>query len=139
MVSDIKKLRPELLDKSIAELERQRTEIDLAIADKRREAEVAAKAALAKEANKHIEAATAAVKFLHEHGVLHEKLITAFTRADGVFTTGNVLKPVTAESLVGGPRKAGGAKRKRRSRAEMAAARASGEPLRSQTRKSARQ
>lgn len=128
-VDDINKLNPELLKKSKAQIQREIDERTLALHELERQELVAAKEALAKEANTHIEAATAAVKFLHENGILHEKLIAAFTRADGVFTTGNVLKPVTAESLVGG-RKADGPKRKRRSRAEMAAARAAGEPAR---------
>lgn len=116
-VDDINKLRPELLMKSPAELQRQRDEIDLALAELERQAAVKAKAALADEANRHIEAVVAGLNFLHENGILPEKAVTAFTRSDGRFVPATIIRAVTADQLVGGPRKAsGGAKRSRRVR-----------------------
>lgn len=116
MVSDIKKLRPELLEKSIAELERQQTEIALAIEEKRREADVKAKEELASEANRHIEAMLASAKFLHDNGILPPRLVDALSRNDGQFNPATFLRSVSAEQLVGGPRKAAGPKRTRRVR-----------------------
>lgn len=99
-ITDVDKLRPELLGMSVAELERRRTEIDMAIAQKAREEEIKAKEALAVEANKHIDAVVAGVKWLHDNGVLPEKVAAGFSRADGMFTPAQALRNVTAESLV---------------------------------------
>lgn len=129
-VDDIKKLRPELLEKSEAELERLANEIALARAHKARAAEVAAKEELASEANRHIEAIVDGVKFLHDKGILPERIATAFSRGDGMFTPGMMLRAVTAESLLTSALTGGKPKRKRRSKAEMEAARAAGEPAR---------
>lgn len=119
-ITDIEKLRPELLKKSPAELKRQRDEIDMAIARLEREAEIAAKEELAAQANQHIEAIVSGLTFLHDNGVLPAKVQEAFTRADGRFVPATFLRQVTAESLVPGtPRRsrgAGGPKRHRRVR-----------------------
>jgi hypothetical protein len=102
-VSDIEKLRPELLDKSRAELKRLRDEIDLADAELARREEVKAKEALADEANHHIDAIVAGVKWLNDNGILPEKVAAGFKRdGDGMFSPGMFLRNVTAESLVGG-------------------------------------
>lgn len=131
-VNDIRKLRPELLEKSIAELERQQAELTMAIEEKQREVEVAAKEALATEANKHIDAVLTGIKFLHDNSILPERLVTALSRGDGQFNPGTFLRAVTAENLVA--RTAGRSvasgdkpKRTRRTKAEMEAARAAGE------------
>lgn len=130
-IDDVEKLRPELLTKSLAELERQRAELDMAIERKKREAEVKAKEDLAAEANRHIEAVLAGVGWLQRHALLPEKVAAGFTGANGAFMPASFLRAVSAESLVDGPRKtAGGAKRARRTKAEIEAARAAGEPLR---------
>ena len=105
-VTDISKLRPELLSKSVAELERQKAEIDMALAQKAHEAEVAAKATLAADANKHIDGILAGVKFLHDNGLLHDRLVTGLSSGNGSFMPASFLRAVTPESLVGGPRKA---------------------------------
>lgn len=131
MVDDIKKLRPELLDKSDAELDRLANEIALAKEYKRREAEIAAKESLALEANKHIDAIVAGVKFLHDNGLLSEKVASGFSRSDGMFSPSMYLRNVTADMLVGGtkpdkPKQ----KRNRRTKTELEAARAAGEPVR---------
>ncbi len=103
MVDDIKKLRPELLDKSLAELRRQQDELALAIAAKEREAEVAAKETLAAEANKHIDAIVAGIKFLHENAIpIASRVFDGFKRGDGMLAPGMLLRNVSADQLVGG-------------------------------------
>jgi len=130
-VDDIKKLRPELLDKSIAELERQQNELALAIAHKQREAEVSAKKDLADEANRHIDAVNEGVKFLQGIGQLPARIAAGFTReSDGMFSPSMFLRHITAESLLTSALTGNRPKRKRRSKAEMEAARAAGEPAR---------
>lgn len=99
-ITDIEKLRPELLKKSPAELARLKAEIELAEVELGRRALVAAKEELAAEANTHIDAVVAGVKFLHANGLLPMKLTEAFSRGDGVFTPASVLRNVTAEALV---------------------------------------
>lgn len=59
-----------------------------------------AKESLATEANKHVDAVVAGVKFLHSNGLLPMKVAEAFSRGDGVFTPATVLRNVTAEQLV---------------------------------------
>ena len=129
MVSDIEKLRPELLTKSIAELERQQNELALAIAHKHREAELAEKQELADRANGHIEAVNAGVKFLHDNGVLPARIAAGFTReSDGMFSPSMFLRAVTAESFLTSTLRGGGKpKRTRRTKAEIEALKASGE------------
>lgn len=121
-IHDIEKLRPELLKKSLAELERQQTEIAMAIERKRHEEEVKAKEELAARANDHIDAVVSGLTFLHDNGVLPLKFVEAFSRNDGRFVPATFLRAVTAESLV--PREmrprraASGPKRRRRVRDE---------------------
>jgi len=115
-ITDVEKLRPELLTKSLAELERQRAELDMAIERKRREAEVAEKQALAADANGHIEAVLAGVGWLHRNGLLPERLATALTGGNGAFMPASFLRAVSAESLVGGPRPKPAGERKTRRR-----------------------
>ena len=79
-------------------------------------AAIAEKEELAAKANVHIDAVVAGVKFLHENGILPEKISGAFSRSDGMFVPATVLRNVTPEQLVGGPRRGGGLKRTRRVR-----------------------
>lgn len=133
IITDVKKLRPELLEMTVAELERRRNEIDMAIADKYREAEISAKRELADKANEHIDAVVAGVKFLHDSGILVEKITAAFTFSSGTFNPSAILRNVTAEQLVTkepGTRRArdpNAPKRRRRTKAEIEALKASGE------------
>lgn len=102
-VSDIEKLRPELLEKSRAELARLKAEIELAEAELSRRELVKAKEALAAEANQHIDAVVAGVKWLHDNGLLPDKVASGFKReGDGMFSPSMFLRNVTAESLAGG-------------------------------------
>lgn len=136
MVDDIQKLRPELLKKSPAELERMATEIAMAQAYQAREAEVAAKEQLAADANRHIDAVVAGVKWLYDNAMLPEQITTAFSTAGGAFVPARKLSNVTAESLVSStltqraPRDPNAPKRHRRTKVEIEAARAAGEVIR---------
>lgn len=115
-ITDIEKLRPELLKKSLAELERQQTEIAMAIERKRHEEEVKAKEELAAKANDHIEAVVSGLTFLHDNGVLPLKFVEAFSRNDGRFVPATFLRAVTAESLVPGATRRSGQRKRRRVR-----------------------
>jgi hypothetical protein len=102
-VTDIYALRPETKDKSLAEAERLLAEAQMLVDRKRQEAEIAAKQELAAEANRHIDAVVAGVKWLQERGILPEKVAAGFKRdGDGMFSPAMFLRNVTAESLVGG-------------------------------------
>lgn len=113
MAATIEKLRPELLEISDAEFERRQAEFELAARERARRAEVKLKEALAVEATGHVERVVAGIKFLHEHGLLPDRVVTGFSRNDGTFVPGMILRAPTAESLVP---KAAGEKRKRRRR-----------------------
>jgi hypothetical protein len=115
-VTDVKKLRPELLDLSVAELERRRNEIDMAIAEKARAEEIKAKEALAAEAGERVERVVADVKWLHDNGLLPERVAQGFSRGDGMFVPSMILRAPTAESLVGGRAAPAGEKKRRRRR-----------------------
>lgn len=84
-VTDVEKLRPELLDMSVAELERRRSEIDMAI---ERKAAIEAEQQRAKdveEADGRITQLFEHLKWLHEKNFLAPKLVEAFTSGDGQF------------------------------------------------------
>lgn len=101
MAIAIEKIRPELLTKSDAELERLAAEIAMAQAEKRRIADVAAMEAIAAQAGDHVEAIVAGVKFLHEHGLLPDRVAAGFSRSsDGMFAPGMILRAPSAESMV---------------------------------------
>ena len=127
MAATIDKIRPELLTKSDAELERLAAEIAMAQAEKKRQADVAAKEAQAVEAGERVERVVSDVKWLHDNGMLPQRVTDGFSRGDGIFVPGMILRAPSAESLV--PREKG-EKRRRRTREEVEAARAAGEPAR---------
>jgi hypothetical protein len=115
-VTDVKKLRPELLSKSKAELERQAAEIAMAIAELEHQEEIKAKEALAAEAGERVERIVADVKWLHDNGLLPERVATGFSRNDGTFAPGMILRAPTAESLAGTRAAQAGEKKRRRRR-----------------------
>ena len=119
-IDDINKLAPDLLKKSKAQLEREITERQMAMAEIQRQEEIKAKEELAAQANQHIEAIVTGLNFLHDNGALPPKVQEAFTRADGRFVPATYLRAVTAESLVPGTprrsRSSDGPKRRRRVR-----------------------
>ncbi|MFU0504090.1 hypothetical protein [Pseudaminobacter sp. NGMCC 1.201702] len=116
MAIGIEKLRPELLEKSPAELERLATEIAMAQAELARRAEVAAKEELAAEANRHVDAVLAGVKFLHDNDLLNKRLVDALTLGTGAFAPSTFLRSVTAEQLVPRAARPSGEKKRRRVR-----------------------
>lgn len=117
IITDVKKLRPELMEISDAEFERRAAEFELARQERKRIADVKAMEAVAAQASDHVEAIVAGVKFLHEHGLLPERLVTGFSRNDGTFAPGMILRAPTAESLVPrAPRSAPEGEKKRRRR-----------------------
>lgn len=85
-ISDIKALRPELLDKSQAELERQMAELQMAIAWKAEEGARKEREAKIAEAGVKIDAVLDGLRWLNDNGFLGEKVVAAFTNAKGVFT-----------------------------------------------------
>ncbi len=113
IITDIKKLKPELLEISDAELDRRMAELEMARAERKRIADVKAMEAIAAQAADHVEAMVAGAKFLHEHGLLPERLVAGFSRGDGMFVPGMILRAPSAESMVP---KVAGEKRKRRRR-----------------------
>jgi hypothetical protein len=91
-VDDISKLRPELLDMSVAELERRRAEIDMAIAKK---AEIEAEARLKADielAGTAFDNMIEAMQVLHGLGRLPERIKNVVTSSDGSFQPGRYLK-----------------------------------------------
>jgi len=78
-ITDIRKLRPELLDKSAAELERQITELQMALAEKQKIEEEKRREALSDEARIRREAIVDNLKWLQENGLLSEKVAGYFT------------------------------------------------------------
>lgn len=100
MAIAIEKLRPELLTKTDAELERLAAEIAMAQQEKRRRADIAAKEELAAEAATRVERVVADIKWLHDNGLLPDRVAQGFSRGDGMFVPGMILRAPTAESLV---------------------------------------
>ncbi|MBZ9888156.1 hypothetical protein LB559_09410 [Mesorhizobium sp. BR1-1-3] len=116
MAATIDKLRPELLEISDAEFERRQAELEMAARERRRRAEVAAKEALAAEAATRIERVVADIKWLHDNDLLPKRVAEGFSRGDGMFVPGMILRAPSAESLV--PKAAGEKKTRRRRNAK---------------------
>ncbi|MER9170932.1 hypothetical protein NKI12_26980 [Mesorhizobium australicum] len=114
MAATIDKIRPELLSKSDAELERLAAEIAMAQAEKKRLADVAAKEELAAEAGARVERVVADIKWLHDNDLLPKRVAEGFSRGDGMFSPGMILRAPTAESLVPRERKPAGEHKFRR-------------------------
>jgi len=86
MSSDIEKLRPELLNKSVAELERRKAEIDLAIAEVAKKEAAEKRAGLVTEANERREQFLSHYSWLHDNEFLPKKFIDAATDTAGRFS-----------------------------------------------------
>ncbi|MES0052183.1 hypothetical protein NKJ66_00970 [Mesorhizobium sp. M0078] len=114
MAATIDKIRPELLSKSDAELERLAAEIAMAQAEKKRMADVAAKEELAAEAGARVERVVADIKWLHDNDLLPKRVAEGFSRGDGMFSPGMILRAPTAESLVPREKKPAGERKFRR-------------------------
>jgi hypothetical protein len=98
-VTDIEKLRPELLDLSVAELERRANEIQLAIRAKAEKEEAERRAAVVAEAATHVETVVTGLKWLHDNGFLSGKVTESFTRADGQFNPATYLRAPRADDV----------------------------------------
>ncbi|MER9135134.1 hypothetical protein NKI20_02330 [Mesorhizobium sp. M0830] len=114
MAATIDKIRPELLSKSDAELERLAAEIAMAQAEKKRLADVAAKEELAAEAGARVERVVADIKWLHDNDLLPKRVAEGFSRGDGMFSPAMILRAPTAESLVPREKKPAGDRKFRR-------------------------
>ena len=91
-INDIEKLRPELLNLSVKELERRKVEIDLAI---QHQAAKEAEKRRAKEYEESIgltETLLKTVVRLHEIGRLSPRLTQALSKESGEFTPGLYIK-----------------------------------------------
>jgi predicted nuclease with TOPRIM domain len=114
IISDIEKLRPELLEKSDAELERLAAEIEMARQEKARRSEAERRSKLVAEASDRVEAVIAGLKWLHAEGFLSAKVSETFTRADGQFNPSTYLRAPRSEEVVTKPRGEAPKRRRRR-------------------------
>lgn len=121
IITEVSKLRPELLNMSVAELERRRVEIDMAILEIAKKEEAAARAANVAEAGTRIERLVDDVTWLHDNSFLPRALVDALTRSDGRFVPGLKLRKPKAEDETPRSRDPNAPKRRRRTKAEMAA------------------
>lgn len=99
-IDDIQKLRPELLDKSTAELERQMTELKMALDFKAAEAARKEIADLVAKVNEKQAAFLESMAFLHEHKLLPTETIAAYTTAGGSFAPHLRHRPVDADRML---------------------------------------
>lgn len=84
-ITEVEKLRPELLDMSVAELERRKAEIEMAIA---RKAEIEAAEIRMKdiaEADERITRLFDDLRWLYDKQFLAPRIVEAFTSTDGQF------------------------------------------------------
>lgn len=125
IITDVEKLRPELLEISDAEFERRMTEMEMARIERERKKELAAKDALAGEINKHVEMALEGLKFLRANGRIPERIAEAFSRS-GNWVPGAFLKTVTPEDLLPSELRAPRQRAPRMTKAEREAAIAAG-------------
>lgn len=92
MSTDISKLRPELLTKSLAELNRLKSEIDLAIIEKEKADAEAARIAVLDKAREAYEPLLDTIKLYHEHGFLSSRAVDFFTDKAGSFAPHKAIK-----------------------------------------------
>lgn len=112
-ITDVSKLRPELLNLAPAEIERRITELQMALEVKGREARKAQLAEVVKTANAHMEAIVAGLRYLDDQGLLSESIRNAHMTEKGVVAFHLKYKPVTADQLVSREDKAAKPKRRR--------------------------
>ena len=117
-IEDIEKLRPELLGKSVAELERQMAELQMALDRKKDEEKKAALAQVVIEANNHQENLVEALKFLEHWRLLPDDVKAAYTTTSGVFNPGIKHKEVTADRIILREEQAKKVKKPRRKKGE---------------------
>lgn len=86
VIDDVSKLRPELLSLSVAELERRKAEIEMAIERKALEEREAARAAALDEANRLKDDIVDALTKLERTGHISDSVRGFFTTKAGVFS-----------------------------------------------------
>lgn len=86
VIDDVSKLRPELLSLSVAELERRKTEIEMALAQKAEAEREAARAAALDEANRLKDDIVDALVKLERTGHISDSVRGFFTTKAGVFS-----------------------------------------------------
>lgn len=91
-VTDVEKLRPELLTMSVAELERRRAEIDMAIERKAQIEEEEKRKIDIEIAGIAFEKMMDAIQELHGLGRLPDRIKNVLTSEDGTFQPGRYLK-----------------------------------------------
>ncbi len=99
-ITDISKLRPDLLEKSDKELERMLTEIQMAQEHRRYEARKAEVASQVQKINAAIEAFNSSVSTLNEAGFLNPSIKDALTTEKGVFSPHLKHKQVDADRVL---------------------------------------
>lgn len=99
-IDDITKLNPSLLDKSAAELERQMTELRMALDYKKAEADRKEVESLVREVNTAQDTLLKSLNFLHEHKVLPDAVTVAYTTVSGSFLPHLKHKPIDADRLL---------------------------------------
>jgi len=78
-VTDVSKLRPDLLSKSYNELERMKAEIEMAMNSKKAEEEARVRGLVLDEASDRIDRVIDDLKWLFEKSFLSEAVVTLFT------------------------------------------------------------
>lgn len=116
IITDVEKLRPELKSVSDAELERRMTELLMEKERREQEAKRAKVEHIVKQANDHMAAIIAGLRFLEEHSLLGEEVRAAFTSGAGVFMPHLKFKATDADRVLA--RMGDAPKRTRRKKAE---------------------
>lgn len=100
IITDVEKLRPDLLTKSPAELQRMATEIKMAIEHQAHEARRKEAAGIVDEANAAIEAIVSGLRTLEKHNLLSDEAKLFYSSATGAFMPHLRFKPVTADRVI---------------------------------------
>lgn len=100
IITDVEKLRPELKGVSDAELERRMTELLMEKERRQQEARRAQVEGIVNDANAHMQAIVAGLRYLEEHGLLAEEVKAAFTNSAGVFTPHLKFKATDADRVL---------------------------------------
>ena len=100
IINDIEKLRPELKAVSDAELERRMTELLMEKERRELEARKAKVEGIVKQANDHMTAIVAGLRFLEEHSLLSDDVKASFTSTAGVFTPHLKFKSTDADRVL---------------------------------------
>lgn len=84
-ITDIKKLRPELLEMSVSEIDRRIAELEMAKEEKKKQEEAEYRAILIEQAEEAIDRVLSGLRFLHENKFLADNVASFFSTEKGVF------------------------------------------------------